>query len=125
MIAVIALFGTGVVLVTRDLFLGMLSIMILFGSLHGYFFAASYSLSDQGVEIKGPFGTHRREWGRFKSFWVDPKGLSLSPFTKRSWLEHYRGMRLLYSDNKDEIVEFVTKAMGKEARHGQRVTPVS
>ena len=125
MIAVIALFGIGVVLVTRDLFLGMLSIMILFGSLHGYFFAASYSLSDQGVEIKGPFGTHRREWGRFKSFWVDPKGLSLSPFTKRSWLEHYRGMRLLYSDNKDEIVEFVTKAMGKEARHGQRVTPVS
>jgi len=124
-IAVIALFGTGVVLVTRDLFLGMLSIVILFGSLHGYFFTASYSLSDQGVEIKGPFGTHRREWGRFKSFWVDPKGLSLSPFTKRSWLEHYRGMRLLYSCNKDEVVKFVTKAMGKEARRGQRVTPVS
>ena len=124
-IAVIALFGIGVVLVTRDLFLGMLSIVILFGSLNSYFFTASYSLSDQGVEIKGPFGTHRREWGRFKSFWVDPKGLSLSPFTKRSWLEHYRGMRLLYSDNKDEIVEFVTKAMGKEARRGQRVTPVS
>jgi hypothetical protein len=124
-IAVIALFGIGVVLVTHDLFLGMLSMAILFGSLHGYFFTASYSLSDQGVEIKGPFGTQRREWGRFKSFWVDPKGVSLSPFTKRSWLEHYRGMRLLYSDNKDEAEEFVTKMMGKESRRGQRVTPVS
>jgi hypothetical protein len=123
-IAVILLFGIGVVLILGDLFLAMLSVLILFGSLHSYFFRASYLLSEQGVEVSGLFGTQRREWGRFRSFWVDAKGLSLSPFSKRSWLEHYRGMRLLFGDNKDEVVDFVTKVMGKESRRGQRVTPV-
>ncbi|MCX5800729.1 MAG: hypothetical protein NTX17_05010 [Candidatus Eisenbacteria bacterium] len=123
-IAVIVLFGIGVVLVLGDLFVAALSVVVLFGSLHSYFFTASYSLSNEGVEIKGPFGTQKREWGRFKSFWVDANGLSLSPFTKRSWLEHYRGMRLLFGPNRDEVVEFVTRIMGKEARRGQRVTPV-
>jgi len=123
-IAVIVLFGVGVDLVLNDLFLAMLSVVVLFGSLHGYFFRASYLLSNQGVEIKSAFGKQKREWVVFRSFWVDAKGLSLSPFKKRSWLEHYRGMRLLFSDNKEDVVEFVTRVMGKESRRGQRVTPV-
>jgi hypothetical protein len=123
-IVTILLFGVVIVLVLSDPFLGMLSVVVLFGSLHSYFLKASYSLSSQGVEIKSPFGTQRREWRSFKSFWVDARGLNLSPFTKRSWLEHYRGMRLLFGENKDEVVDFVTRMMGKESRRGQRVTPV-
>ena len=124
-IVTILLFGVVIVLVLSDPFLGMLSVVVLFGSLHSYFLKASYSLSSQGVEIKSPFGTQRREWRSFKSFWVDARGLNLSPFTKRSWLEHYRGMRLLFGENEDEVVDFVTRVMGKESRRGQRVTPVS
>jgi len=123
-VAVILLFGIGVVLVLDDLFLGVLSVVVLLGSLHSYFFKASYSLSAESVEIKSPFGTQKREWKSFKTFWVDSKGLSLSPFAKRSWLEHYRGMRLLFAENKDEVVGFVTEVMGKESRRGQRGTPV-
>jgi len=123
-IVTILLFGVVIVLVLSDPFLGMLSVVVLFGSLHSYFLKASYSLSSQGVEIKSPFGTQRREWRSFKSFWVDARGLNLSPFTKRSWLEHYRGMRLLFGENEDEVVDFVTRVMGKESRRGQRVTPV-
>jgi len=117
-VAVIVAFGLIVLLLWHDPFLAVLSVVILVGSLHNYFFTSSYSLSSKGVEIKGLFGTQKKEWSSFKSFWVDAGGVSLSPFRKRSWLEHYRGMRLLFSENRDEVVDFVTKAMGKDSQRG-------
>jgi hypothetical protein len=116
--AVIVTFGLIVLLLWHDPFLAVLSAVILIGSLHNYFFTSSYSLSSKGVEIRGLFGTQKKEWSSFKSFWVDSGGVSLSPFKKRSWLEHYRGMRLLFSENRDEVVDFVTKAMGKDSQRG-------
>jgi len=123
-VAVIVLFGIGVVLVLDDPFLAIFSVLVLFGSLHNYFFRASYSLSDKQVEVRSPLGVQKKEWSSFRSFWVDSKGLSLSPFKKRSWLEHYRGIRLLFYKNREEVVEFVTRMMGEQSRRGQRVTPV-
>ncbi|UCF78116.1 MAG: hypothetical protein JSW03_08380 [Candidatus Eiseniibacteriota bacterium] len=117
-VAVIVGFGLIVLLLWHDPFLALLSVVILVGSLHNYFFASTYSLSSKGVEIRGLFGTQKKEWSSFKSFWVDSGGVSLSPFRRRSWLEHYRGMRLLVSGNRGEVVDFVTHAMGKESQRG-------
>lgn len=117
-VAVIVAFGLIVLVLWHDPFLAMLSVVILVGSLHNYFFTSSYSLSAKGVEIRGLFGTQKKEWSNFKSFWVDAGGVSLSPFKRRSWLEHYRGMRLLVSQNRDEVVDFVTSAMGKDSQRG-------
>lgn len=116
--AVIVTFGLIVLFLWHDPFLAVLSVVILVGSLHNYFFTSSYSLSSKGVEIRSLFGTQKKEWGSFKSFWVDAGGVSLSPFKKRSWLEHYRGMRLLFSENRDEVVDFVTKVMKKDSQRG-------
>ncbi len=117
-IAVIVAFGLIVLLLWHDPFLSVLSVVILVGSLHNYFFTSSYSLSSKGVEIRGLFGTQKKEWSSFKSFWVDSSGVSLSPFKRRSWLEHYRGMRLLFSENRKQVVDFVVKMMGKDSQRG-------
>jgi hypothetical protein len=126
--AVILGFGFLVQLAFGDVFLAVLSIAILVGSLHSYFFETSYSLSPEGIEVKGVFGRQKKPWTGFKSFSVDKAGLSLSPFARRSWLEHYRGVRLLFGADgdgrRDEVVRYVTDKLGKEARRGQRVTPV-
>lgn len=126
--AVILGFGFLVQLAFGDVFLAVLSIAILVGSLHSYFFETSYSLSPEGIEVRGVFGRQRKPWTGFKSFSVDRAGLSLSPFARRSWLEHYRGARLFFgvegSGGRDEVVGYVTEKLGKEARRGQRVTPV-
>ncbi len=126
--AVILGFGFLVQLAFGDVFLAVISIAILVGSLHSYFFETSYSLSPEGIEVRGVFGTQKKPWTGFKSFAVDRAGLSLSPFARRSWLEHYRGVRLLFGagggGGKDEVVGYVTRKLGKEARRGQRVAPV-
>jgi hypothetical protein len=122
---VILLFGFAVLFGFRDFFLAALSVVILVGSLHSYYFETHYALSPEGIEIRALFGSQRKTWTGFKSFWVDKSGLSLSPFTRRSWLEHYRGVRLLFNNNRHDVVQFVTMKLGKEAARGQRVTPVS
>ncbi len=122
---VILLFGFVVLLGFRDFFLAVLSVAILVGSLHSYYFETSYVLNLEGVEVRGLFGRQRKAWSGFKSFWVDKNGVTLSPFAKRSWLEHYRGARLLFRHNRCEVVEYVAARLGKEAARGQRVAPVS
>ena len=122
--AVILGFGFLVQLAYGEVFLSVVSIVILVGSLHSYFFETSYSLSPEGIEVRGVFGTQKKPWTGFKSFSVDRAGLSLSPFSRRSWLEHYRGVRLLFNRNRDEVVAFVTEKLGKEAMRGQRVASV-
>jgi len=122
--AVILGFGFVVQLAFGDVFLAVLSVAVLVGSLHSYFFETSYSLSPEGIEVRGVFGTQNKPWTSFKSFSVDRAGLSLSPFARRSWLEHYRGMRLLFGRNKDEVVRYVTGKLGKEAMRGQGVASV-
>ncbi|MBN1504426.1 MAG: hypothetical protein JW952_05110 [Candidatus Eisenbacteria bacterium] len=126
--AVILGFGFLVQLAFGDVFLAVLSVAVLVGSLHSYFFETSYSLSPEGIEIRGVFGAQKKPWTGFKSFSVDRAGVSLSPFARRSWLEHYRGVRLLFSaegdGRRDEVVSYVTGKLGKEARRGQGVAPV-
>jgi len=122
--AVILGFGFVVQLAFGDVFMAVISIAVLVGSLHSYFFETSYSLSPEGIEVRGVFGTQKKPWTGFKSFWVDRTGLSLSPFARRSWLEHYRGVRLLFGGNRDEVVGYVTGRLGKEAMRGQRVASV-
>src|SRR5256885_7332305 len=38
---------------------------------------------------------------------VDENGVFLSPFEQRNWLEAYRGVRLPFGGNRDQVVAFV------------------
>jgi hypothetical protein len=117
-VAVILGFGFLVLVVFGDGFWAVFSVVVLFVSLHNYFLTTRYSLSEKGVEVKGPLGTQRKEWKSFRSFWVDAAGVSLSPFKGRSWLEHYRGVRLLFRGNAAEVIGFVKQRLGEELRRG-------
>ncbi|MFH0778202.1 MAG: hypothetical protein V2A71_06175 [Candidatus Eisenbacteria bacterium] len=117
-VAVILSFGFLVLIVVHDVFWAVFSVVVLFASLHNYFLTTRYSLSAEGVEVKGLVGSQRKEWKNFKSFWVDAGGVSLSPFKGRSWLEHYRGVRLLFRGNADQVIDFVKQMLGEELRRG-------
>jgi hypothetical protein len=46
---------------------------------------------------------------------VDATGIFLSPFAERHWLDAYRGVRILFGGNRDQVVAFVEARLG-EAR---------
>ncbi len=116
MIVVGIIIGSGFVVYLGfgDVFLGVLSVVILLVSLHTYFTRTTYCLTSKGVEIRSSLGRTFKSWSEFKRFHADGKGISLSPFEKPSRLEPFRSVRLLYGGNREDVVEFVSKNIGRD-----------
>jgi len=108
-IVIVVACGAVVFVVFRDVFLAVLSVVILFASLHTYFTRTTYRLDAEGIEIRTPLAKTFRKWSHFRRYHVDRRGITLSPFAKPSRLDPFRSTRLLYGGNKDDVVEFVSK----------------
>jgi hypothetical protein len=112
--------GLMVILLFKDLFLGALSVLVLFASLHTYFGRTTYRLEADRVTVRSSLGTTMKPWSHFKRFYVDRRGVTLSPFAKPSRLEPFRSVRLLYGSNKDEVVAFISKRLDRNPGSGTR-----
>jgi len=88
--------------------------IILLGSLNPFFSPTTFRLSDEEVEaVRGPVRKVRR-WRDVRACFVDRRGATLSPLQGRAWLEPYRGIRLLFSGNRDEVVAFLRSRLDEE-----------
>lgn len=92
---------------TESAFLGLLALVIMFVSLAKFYLPTHYRLSDKGVTVKTTTQTLSKHWSEYRSFYLDKNGILLSPFSEPSRLENFRGLFIMFNDNKDEVTEFV------------------
>jgi hypothetical protein len=92
---------------TFSLFLTILSVIILLGSLSSFFLPTYYELDERKIKVKFFFTIKEKEWSMFRSFYVDKNGVLLSPFERPSRLENFRGLYVRFNQNKEEVVNFV------------------
>jgi hypothetical protein len=114
-VAIIVAVAALVYLAFKEVFLVVLSVAILFASLHAYFSRTTYRLDESGVTVRTLSVKTAKGWSHFKRFYPDNRGITLSPFAGPSRLEPFRSVRLLYGSNKDEVVAFVSKRIGGDA----------
>jgi hypothetical protein len=114
-VVIVAAVAVLVYLAFREVFLVILSVAILFASLHAYFTRTRYRLDDSGVAVKTLSVRTAKPWKHFKRYYADDRGITLSPFAEPSRLEPFRSVRLLYGSNKDEVVAFVSKRIVGDA----------
>jgi hypothetical protein len=107
LVAILVYFWGAAVDKTNAILLTGVSVIILFSSLTKYFFPTHYVLSEEGVEMKTTFGKLTRRWVYFRSFYPDRNGIFLSPFPKKSWLENFRGVYLIFNNNAQEVTKFI------------------
>jgi hypothetical protein len=86
-----------------SIWLGVLSAVLLVGSLRKFFIITRYKLGTENVEVKTPFGHLVKKWDNFKSVYPDNNGVLLSPFPDKSLLENFRGIYLLFPPKEDKI----------------------
>jgi hypothetical protein len=91
---------------TGDAVLGIAAPVFILGSLTSYLFPTEYRLTEESIEVRSLGVTRSRPWTEMRRMTVDRTGVFLSPFEKRNWLEAYRGLRLLYGGNRDQVVSF-------------------
>lgn len=94
-------------------FYALLAVAILGGSLASFFLPTHYVLYAGGLEARF-LGVNRRfTWDQFRSYYPDKNGVLLSPFTRPSRLENFRGFYLRFDGCRDEILRIVSERVRK------------
>ncbi|HKW51405.1 MAG TPA: hypothetical protein VJQ53_06695 [Candidatus Eisenbacteria bacterium] len=100
---------------TDDPFLGVAAPGFVLASLSSFLLPTSYRLTKESLEVRSLGVSRVRPWTEMRRMTVDRTGVFLSPFDRRSWLEAYRGVRLLFGGNRDQVVAFVEARIGRSA----------
>ncbi len=75
---------------------GVFAFGVLFLSLEAFFLPSRFELDAQGVVVHKPFSQASRPWNQFRRVVFDPFGVTLSPYSRRNWLDPYRSVRLRF-----------------------------
>ena len=97
----------GIQFLFGSLGLTLLSTFFLFGSLRQYFFPFRYEVHDDRIAISSFFFKQNRLWNEFRSYYIDQHGILLSPFSKPSRLESFRGIYVRFGLDKSVVRELI------------------
>ena len=101
---------TIVYLATNSMLFVGIAVVIMLGSLSGFFFPTTYEFYPDKIKVKYILANLEKEWKNYRSFYVDKNGVLLSPFTKPSRLENFRGLYLKFdrgSEIKDRVIDYI------------------
>ncbi|MGB2696742.1 MAG: hypothetical protein WBD28_02645 [Candidatus Zixiibacteriota bacterium] len=103
-----------VYLTTFSVLMTVVSVIILLGALSPFFLPTDYELTSDKIKVRFFFSQKEKEWSFYRSFYVDKKGVFLSPFERPSRMENFRGIYIRVDQNKDQVVEFVSSRIKKD-----------
>jgi hypothetical protein len=109
----------GLYLAYREPWWVIFAVLLLGGSV---FFplltATGYRFDEHGISVKRPFYTVKKEWSTYRSYYPDPNGVLLSPFSTPSRLENFRGIYLRFGDNRREVLAYLEGIYPREETSG-------
>ena len=76
--------------------------LVVLGALSPVLSPAHCRVDDEGVTLRGPFGTARRRWSDLKRVAGRPAGVLVSPYARPHWLDAYRGLLLPTAERERE-----------------------
>jgi len=107
LLAALAVLGVLIAQGTGDRVLGVAAPLFILVSVGSFIARTHYRLTPESIEVRALGVSRARPWSEMRRARVDRDGVFLSPFEKRNWLEAYRGVRLPFGGNRDQVVAFV------------------
>ncbi len=89
------------------------ALAVFFLALNSYFFPSSYILDNEGVLIVRWYSKHGRKWNEFRRVIFAKNGVVLSPFSRKTFLDNFRGIHLLLPKDRQPILEFINRKLPK------------
>ncbi len=108
---------------------GVFAAGVLLVGCNRFFFPTRYELDAEGISARFPLKTARYPWAELRRFVFDEAGGFLSPRTKRSFLDEYRGVSVLFGKNSEEVIRqicnllpdgAIVRDVSREGRHALR-----
>lgn len=92
-----------------------LSACILIGPLYTYFLPYNYYCELDTLTVSTCCSTTNRSWDTFRSSYVDNNGILLSPFSKPTRLENFRGIYVRFGKHPPkEIIDYIQTRINTE-----------
>lgn len=88
-----------------------LGLLIAALTLHSYFLPTRYRIDEKRIYVEYMFSKKSFEWSYFKSYYIDDKGILLSPFIKQNRLENFRGLYVRFGGSRERIKEIVAERL--------------
>jgi hypothetical protein len=103
------------------IFWSIFGFVVLFVSLHSYFFPTTYEIDEHEVTVRNIFMTQRRKLSEFRKVYVGRNGTLLSPFRRKTLLNQFRGVFLLLPEQREDILEFLRARIEKKEEETKEV----
>ncbi len=103
---------------TGDAVLGVAAPLFILLSVSSWLLPTGYRLTAEALEVRSLGVARVRPWKEMRRMTVDGTGIFLSPFEDRHWLDAYRGVRVLFGGNRDQVVAFVEARLGEARAEG-------
>ena len=96
---------------------GLVALVILVLATNRFFFPSTFVIDEEGITAKYPLRTVRYRWRELRRFVHDENGGHLSTRGKRSFIDAYSGIHLLFDAQREEAVAQIRQMMndGKRA----------
>ena len=107
---VIAAVATACAWAGHSIYWGVFGALVLTFSLEGFLFPCRYLMGEGGVVAQRIFSRSERPWSSFRRVYRDRHGLTLSPYARRTVLEPYRSLRILFHGGDSEQIEARVRA---------------
>ncbi len=90
-----------------------LSVIVLVGALNRFFFPSRFTIDPDGITARYPLRNQRFRWGDLRRWAVDRHGCYLSTRARRSRLDAYRGMHVLFGRHREAVLEGIRDHLAK------------
>jgi hypothetical protein len=93
--------------------------VILILSVLPFYVPTSYRLGAEEIEVRGLVSTKTAPWSKYRSFYPDPRGVLLTPFTRPSRLDRIVGLNLRFdAPDRDRVVDAIRTRFEERAHAG-------
>ena len=89
---------------SQSLLLVGLGVAMLLAALNRFFLRSRFSIDQNGITARFPLRIQRLKWRDTRRFLVDERGGYLSSRSKRSWLDAYRGLHVLFGSHRTQVI---------------------
>ena len=79
--------------------------LVLLAALSRFFFPSRFLIDADGITARYLLGTQQIRWRDIRRFVQDDRGGYISTRAKRSWLDAYRGMHILFGADREAVIE--------------------
>jgi hypothetical protein len=101
----------GVMFVSMGPAWSVVTVLVLILALNRFFFPSRFEIDRDGVAARYLLSRKRYAWSSVRRFLWDERGAFLSTRGRRSWLDAYSGLTVLFGPHRAEVLKLIHRHM--------------